>query len=516
MSDYPMYPDSPEESSENSAENTENRENTEQRNAEPRGNDPRDQRSYYEEPSYRENRGNYPPPSGGSYRGTYGNNYGDPYGNSYNRTYADDYRGYSDDYAPRGSSKPPKKSGSSGKHTGWIIALVAVCCVLVGGTVGGLVTGLVMNHRQQEAEVTETVQQPVPVTEGATEPEYVERPTEPRGDAIPLEQLYEQSVPCIVGITNQSSGTDIFGRPVTSTGTGTGFIISPDGEILTNYHVAEGAEVLTVTMSDGTTYDAKLVGYEAESDVALLKIDGENLPTVTLGNSDQLRVGDQIAAIGNPLGELTYTMTVGYVSAMGRTVRSVGTPINMMQIDAAINPGNSGGPLFNAQGQVVGITSAKYSGMVNGGATIEGIGFAIPINDVLSILDEIREFGTVQDRAYLGVHIQDSQDKDVPGAQIASVDDGSCAANAGLKAGDIIIGVDGKKVTGSDSLYQVLRGYRAGDQAKITFSRKGQSYETDATFDTRPEPEPQPEQEQPEAGDWEDVFGGIPWIPFLP
>ena len=280
-------------------------------------------------------------------------------------------------------------------------------------------------------------------------------------------------MPGIVGISNEST-YNFYGQVSETASSGTGFVISADGEILTNYHVVEGASTLTVTLSDGSKYPATVVGYEAESDVALLKIDAEGLTPLTLGDSDALTVGDEVAAIGNPLGELTYTMTVGYVSALERQINTDGTPINMMQVDAAINPGNSGGPLFNMAGQVIGITTAKYSGSTSSGATIEGIGFAIPINDVKEILDDLRENGAVLDRAYLGVRVSDVSEKDAEnynlpmGALVASVDKGSAADKAGIRKSDIIVGLGDSKIESLANLSTALRSYRAGDTATVT------------------------------------------------
>lgn len=191
--------------------------------------------------------------------------------------------------------------------------------------------------------------------------------------ALTPAQVYAQNVQSVVAITNQGVKNGTFGQE-SFTGTGSGFILTADGYVLTNHHVIDGAQTITVTLYDGTEYTARLVGSDSISDVALLKIEAENLPAVTIGDSDGLDVGDQVAAIGNPLGELTSTQTVGYVSAKDRSVNTDGTILNMLQTDAAINSGNSGGPLFNMNGEVVGITTAKYSGSTSSGASIEGIG----------------------------------------------------------------------------------------------------------------------------------------------
>ena len=384
--------------------------------------------------------------------------------------------------APQPEKKEPKK-----KRLWWRIALIAVCCALVGSVVGGAAVGMYFSNRDSGTE-------PPPVTSsGETVVQHTMTPSVTQvavdGEQMALTQLYQSAVPSIVGITNEYTTTSYFGQPGTATSTGTGFIITSDGEILTNYHVVEKADRLTVALSDGTEHEATLLGYEAESDVALIKINVSGLTPVTLGDSDALYVGEQIAAIGNPLGELTYTMTVGYVSAKGRAVYTDEKPINMMQIDAAINPGNSGGPLYNLYGQVIGITTAKYSGYLTSSTTIEGIGFAIPINDVLSILDDLRQYGTVQNRAYIGVTVTSAiaEDDSPAGALVNSVEEGSCGEEAGLRTGDIITAVDDYKVTSIDTLYQALRPYRAGDTAEITVYRKGQTLTLSITFDTKAE-----------------------------
>lgn len=311
------------------------------------------------------------------------------------------------------------------------------------------------------------------------------------GDLTP-EQVYAMNVDAVVAISsNQGLTTNIFGQVSQTASSGTGFIISADGYVVTNYHVVQGASTLKVITSDGKEYDAKLVGYEASNDIAVLKIEGQDLPCTVLGNSDPLVVGSQVAAIGNPLGELTSTLTMGYISAKNRVVTTDGTALNMMQTDAAINSGNSGGPLFNMRGEVVGITTAKYSGTSNSGATIEGIGFAIPIDDVRPLIDDIIEFGHVK-TGYLGVVVQDvpaedSQKYGLPmGALILEVTEGSCAMRAGLQPGDIIVDIGGNTVSSIADLTKVLRLYEAGQEATITVYRAGARVETSATFDEKP------------------------------
>ena len=397
---------------------------------------------------------------------------------------------------PRPTARPTAKKAKS-KGMGWRIALIALCCSLLGSALGGGLVGYYMSQKddtpakqtEQKEPQSGQLQEPSVQTPQNDQPQSSsQQQTTNPGNTSSLAQIYDNCVPSIVGVTNQYTTYDYFGQPSTSGATGTGFIISEDGEILTNYHVVENAEKLTITMHNGKEYPAELLGYEAESDVALLKIDVEGLQAVKLGDSDALAVGDQVAAIGNPLGELTYTMTVGYVSAKSRAVYTDEMPITMMQIDAAINSGNSGGPLFNLAGEVVGITTAKYSGSINGSAEIEGIGFAIPINDALSIVDDLRQYGSVKNRAYIGVTVTNSQaGGDIPaGALVQSIEKNSSGEKAGLRVSDIITAVGSSTVTDIDTLYSALRPYRAGDTVEITVFRSGETKTLTITFDATP------------------------------
>ena len=196
--------------------------------------------------------------------------------------------------------------------------------------------------------------------------------------------LYEQNVNSTVGITISGETSSRYGYGYTYQASGSGFIITSDGYILTNYHVISGSKAVTVATYDHNTYDAKVIGYDASNDIAVIKIDAENLKPVTLGDSDTLRVGENVYAIGNPLGELTFSLTGGIVSALSRNVQTeAGTSMSLIQTDCAINSGNSGGALFNTRGEVIGITNAKYSSSGMGSeAEIDNIGFAIPINSV--------------------------------------------------------------------------------------------------------------------------------------
>ena len=300
----------------------------------------------------------------------------------------------------------------------------------------------------------------------------------------------------------------------TDVATGSGFILTEDGYVVTNYHVVEDGSVISVVLDDRTAHRATLVGYEANNDVALLKIEGENFQPVKLGSSDALIVGDQVVAIGNPLGELTSTLTVGYVSAKERDVSTDSTVINMLQTDCAINSGNSGGPLFNMKGEVVGITTAKYSGMSSAGASIEGIGIAVPMDDVAGALEDLMEFGYVRS-GYLGVMVygmdpNEAERFDLPmGCLVDSVTRGSCADIAGVKPKDIITGLGGWEIEGLTDLTRVLRKYNGGETTTITVYRGGQTLVLSITLDEKPHEDvtPRPDTNpMPENGTYEEWF----------
>ena len=255
---------------------------------------------------------------------------------------------------------------------------------------------------------------------------------------------------------------------------GTGFIVSSDGYIVTNNHVIDGADEIMVKTSKGKEFQAKLIGADAKLDVALLKIKAKHLHAASLGNSDRLRVGDWVVAIGNPFG-LEQTVTAGIVSARGRVIGS-GPYDDFIQTDAAINPGNSGGPLFNTKGEVVGINAAIYT--KSGGNN--GIGFAIPINLAHSVFEELRKTGHVQ-RARLGVAIGDVDAETMKalglpnqeGAVVRQVQSGSAADKAGIQASDVIVGVDGVRIKHAHDLPIRIARHHPGDQVALKMIRDG-------------------------------------------
>ena len=245
---------------------------------------------------------------------------------------------------------------------------------------------------------------------------------------------------------------------------------------------------ITVTAYDGTTYDATLVGYDESNDIAVLKVDATGLTPVTLGDSDNLNVGDSVIAIGNPLGELTFSLTAGAVSALNRQVTlSSNVTMDLIQTDCAINSGNSGGALFNLYGEVIGITNAKYSSSSSTEASIDNIGFAIPINQVKSIVESIIEKGYIS-KPYIGVSVTDvseeTQSYGLPGgAAVKSVTENGPAAKAGLQVNDIITAVDGTEITGSDDLVAIVGKAAVGDTLKMTVYRNGETVEIEVTVE---------------------------------
>ena len=296
-------------------------------------------------------------------------------------------------------------------------------------------------------------------------------------EELSAEDIYIYACQSTVGITIPGYSSNIFGQSSSKTVSGSGLILSENGYILTNYHVIEpayerGAPILVIDF-DGTEYFAEVVGVEMDSDLAVLKIDAMGLTPAVLGDSLEMRVGQTIYAVGNPLGELTYTMTSGIVSALNRSiVTDINVTVNMFQIDAAVNNGNSGGPVYNAQGQVIGIVTAKYSE-----SGMEGLGFAIPINDVYTIANELIANGYVSGKAYLGLSLTTVSASVakyynmVQGVYVYSVEPGSCSQEAGLKTGDIITAIDGEKLLDKNDLITAVKAYRAGDSAQLTVYR---------------------------------------------
>ena len=394
-----------------------------------------------------------------------------------------------DDYQPAGSVPTPeepqhtKKSGFFRSTAAKVIAIV-LACAIVGTGCGFGGAALYRNASRQNAVIQQSSREPVTVSVKQVDGQTKMEPAE----------VYASTVNSVVSInTTSTSGTNIFGQAVETASAGSGFIISQDGYIVTNYHVINGASSVKVTLYNGDTYDATVIGGDSDYDVAVLKINATGLTPVTLGNSADVNVGDSVLAIGNPLGELTFSMSGGYVSSCNRAINVDGTPFNMIQVDCSINPGNSGGPLMNLYGEVVGIVSAKYS--TYSSTTVEGLGFAIPIDDVKSIITDIMENGAVTGKAYMAVTVgtmnsqmaaQYSIDID-QGVFVYSVVKGGAGDKAGLRLGDVITKMGDTALTSRQDLSAALKSYRAGDTATLTVFRDGSYITTDITFDQQPQ-----------------------------
>jgi putative serine protease PepD len=322
------------------------------------------------------------------------------------------------------------------------------------------------------------------------------KPGELLGDEAIYVKIYSQAAPAIANIVTRTLEYDVFMEPVPVEGAGSGFVIDPRGYILTNFHVVQGAQNISVTLGDRSHYDAKFIGADERNDIALVKIDPKDrkLPALTMGDSDSLQVGQLVLAIGNP--------TTGVVSALGRTVQTGQTTVidGAIQTDAAINQGNSGGPLLNSHGEVIGINSAIYTPS----GTTAGIGFAIPISTARQIAQDLITEGRVR-RASMGVearvltppvaealHLPVSE-----GLLIERVTPGGPAANAGLRGGDrqailglrrillggdVLTGIDGRPITGQMDLNLALNRKRPGDAIKVEYYRGGQKMEAQVTL----------------------------------
>ena len=296
--------------------------------------------------------------------------------------------------------------------------------------------------------------------------------------------------PAVVGITNKAVARDWFNNPVETQGVGSGVIFREDGYIVTNNHVVSGAKEIIVSLSDGRSLKGKLIGADELTDLAVVKVDAKDLPTAKFGDSDQIVVGEPAIAIGNPMGlEFRGSVTSGVVSAVNRTLDISDKLVKLIQTDAAINPGNSGGALVNADGEVIGINSAKLAA-----SGVEGMGFAIPTNTVQNIIDEIMNKGYVA-RPYLGVSVFDPQTAGRYGYQL-NIDkgvyvfqltlNGPCG-KAGLQRGDIILKVNDEEVNSVADLRAKVASYKVGDTVKVTFDRNGASRNVDVVLEEMPQ-----------------------------
>ena len=369
-----------------------------------------------------------------------------------------------------GSGGPsPQRDGNRKKSVFIAVGLVlAMLMGFLGSVIGNAVTG--------NGHTT--------MLEGNRPSSVIDLATVDTSKLMTASEVYAANVNSTVGITT-SVTTNFWGFQTTSAASGSGFILTADGYILTNFHVIESSSSISVTLYDGTSYDAVLVGYDESNDIAVLKIDASDLSPVVLGDSDNLNVGDDVIAIGNPLGELTFSLTAGAVSALDREITlSSGVMMNLIQTDCAINSGNSGGALFNLYGEVIGITNAKYSSSGTE-ASIDNIGFAIPINHIRSIVDSIIEKGYIS-KPYIGVSVGDVSEETMgyglpAGAAVKSVVEDSPAEKAGIKVNDIITAVNGNEITGRSELSETISSCAVGDKLTLTVYRQGETLSIDVT-----------------------------------
>ena len=372
--------------------------------------------------------------------------------------------------APQPSPEKPKRAKRVVQLTwGKLTAIIACCLVLsIGCGIGGAY--LIARTNQSSVIYQDTSKI---VSTGSQ-------------DSSTIKSVVDQCANSVVEIQTESvtNGSNPFQQYVSS-GAGSGVILTQDGYIVTNHHVIEDANSITVRTRSGDEYNASLVGSDEQSDLAVLKIDASGLTPAVLGDSTTLEVGDLAIAIGNPLGELGGSVTSGIISALDREMTIDGQTMTLLQTDAAVNPGNSGGGLFNANGDLIGIVNAKSSG-----ENVEGIGFAIPISTATDIIDELIANGEVTSRPTLGVSLYNVEDEmtasqlgvDSTGVYIVQIVDGGAADNAGLRSGDRIVSVDGSEVSSASDVRAALNKHKIGESISITVERNGQTQEFDVAL----------------------------------
>ena len=377
-------------------------------------------------------------------------------------------------YTPPTPKKREKKN-----RMGLRICALALVFALLGGALGA---GGVIWYESSRGQTGTVSKNETAMLQGIRESSVLNTVTVDTGKEMTAAEVYAANVNSTVGITT-SITTNYWGFQTTSAAAGSGFILTEDGYILTNYHVVENSNSITVAMYNGDTYDATLIGYDESNDVAVLMVDAEGLSPVVLGDSDNLNVGDSVVAIGNPLGTLSGTVTDGIVSALERQVTIDGNNMTLLQTSAAVNPGNSGGGLFNASGELIGIVNAKSTSDSSGNA-VDNIGFAIPINSVKTIIEDLISHGYVTGQIVLGVSLVDITDErtaryyglDSTGVYIQSVESGSIADKGGLQAGDRLLSFGGVEVSTADELKAALASHSVGDRVEIKVSRNGREY----------------------------------------
>lgn len=383
---------------------------------------------------------------------------------------------------------------SQKKNTGMlvpILAIITIGCVifsalqtvyiirLASGEVGNMSYAQgTQSSEEGEGSNEETQMTVSPVADPEFSLEHAASVTDPNKTTLSTTEIVQQVSPAVVSVYVMEH----VGGTTSPLFTGSGFIVSSEGYVVTNEHVvtevSEGADydIIVVVPGYDIPIDATLVGTDVQTDIAVLKLDeqGEEFPYVTLGDSDMLQVGELVVAIGNPLGRLQGTVTVGVVSALDRQINNNGYTLDLLQTDASINSGNSGGPLINSFGEVIGVTNAKIS-------TGEGLGFAIPISDVADEIQSIINYGYVANRPYLGITVgnvaSDAYYGAVEGVYVAEVDPGSPAEEAGMQEGDMIISMDGVAIEMTDDIIDVRNQHVPGDEIEVVVERNGRQIE---------------------------------------
>ena len=418
---------------------------------------------------------------------------------NYKPKYAREEEPWEENSWQTGSTNPPKSRGG-------LVAVLLVLVIFLSGIVtvlGILNVKLFQQLKQQEShedlaisynleelppETTEPAQTLPPETRPARQEEQVSMELDPSPSSVsnvpaegglPLQEIYLQSIDSVVSISCQ--------RYSDST-TGTGVVLTEDGYIVTNSHVVEGAQAITIQLTDERVLPARLVGADIVSDLAVLKVDAQDLVPATFGDSDSLRVGDTVVAIGDPLGvELRGTLTDGIISAINRDIYLDGRPITLIQTNAALNSGNSGGPLINCYGQVIGINTMKI-GAFTDEAGVEGLGFAIPSATVKDVVDQLIRQGYVSGRPELGIRgeslsiFYQHYYRLPEGLYITEVTPGSDAAAKGIERGDILISINDTHITTADQLSSLLYGFEVGQTVTAVVYRGGYQYELQLTI----------------------------------
>ncbi|MDO4541850.1 MAG: trypsin-like peptidase domain-containing protein, partial [Bacillota bacterium] len=382
---------------------------------------------------------------------------GSPYSYSYrpednNREYEESTEYHDQAMYDEAPERPKKKKKNVGKKIIKAFAGVAAVAVIAFSAIGVYTT--FFEDKGSNEVATQTQQQNTPTVQT----------TASTGNELSVADINNKVAPSVVGITGQSSQGE---------GVGTGIIMTADGYIMTNAHVVSGMSNLVATLNDGTEYSATAIGIDTQTDLAVIKIEATGLTPAEFGDSDTLEVGEDVVAIGNPLGlDFAGSVTTGIISGLDREVDMGDAVMNYIQTNAAINNGNSGGPLVNSEGQVIGVNSAKINSTV-----AEGMGFAIPINDALPIVNELMTNGYVSGRPMIGIGGQDIDETTaaynrVPtGVYITYIDENGAAANSGLQEGDIITSINGVEIASISQLNAEKNNHAPGDTVELTYYR---------------------------------------------